>query len=394
MNLDQAKRNVRLLQIYRALRSALFVMPVIVLFFQQNGLSQTEIFVLQSAFAVAALIMEVPSGYVADRVGRRFSLLLGAVLSTIGFGAYALAYGFWPLLVAEVFLGIGMSFMSGSDSALAYDSLRAVGREKGYRKFESRTFVYTGLASALASIAGGLIAVAGLRWTVVAQVAINALAIPVALMLVEPKRHEAKVAGRNALRDVLRVTKYALHGHQEIKWLIFYAAVVGTLTHTMIWLTQPYYQLVGIPVGWFGVLWAVQFALLALFAQLADWYERFGRAKVLASFVAIGVASYAVIGVAPSLWMLPVMIVGFAFVRAVFTPIIRDYINQLVESDVRATVLSVQSFAQKVLYIGAGPLIGWVMDVWSLQTALLFSGAFYGVLGAVVLVMMRRARLV
>lgn len=391
MDVTAVRRNLRLLQIFKALRGALLVMPVIVPFFQSNGLSQTEIFALQSAFAIAILVLEVPSGYFADRFGRKKSMLLGALLSIAGFGLYALAHGFWPLLVAEVVLGIGASFISGADAALAYDTLLSAKQTDKYRRFEARGLAYSGFGEALASIAGGLIAATSLRATIWAQVVIYVLLIPVTLLLKEPRLHEAK-PGRNVMKDVLRVTKYALHGHQEIKWLIFYAAVVGTLTHTMIWLTQPYYQLVGVPIGLFGVLWALQFAAIALFALFADRFESLGRKKVLTAFVLIGVASYVLLAVAPSVWLLPVLL-GFYFIRAVFTPILRDYVNRLVESDVRATVLSVKNLAQKVLYIGAGPLIGWVMDLYSLQTALAFSALFYGVLGAFTLAMMWRAKL-
>ena len=225
MDASVARRNLKLLQILKALRGALLVMPVIVPFFQSNGLSQSEIFLLQSAFAVAILVFEVPSGYFADRFSRKHSLLLGAILSILGFSLYALAYGFWPLLAAEEVLGIGASFISGADSALAYDTMLSSKQEGKYRRFEAIGLTYAGLGEAFASIAGGLIAAASLRATILAQVAVYLFLIPVTLMLREPERRKTQ-AKRNVMRDVLRVTKYALHGHQEIKWLIFYASVV------------------------------------------------------------------------------------------------------------------------------------------------------------------------
>lgn len=200
-----------------------------------------------------------------------------------------------------------------------------------------------------------------------------------ALLLVEPPRKKAISA--NPFKDVLRVSKYALHGHSEIKWLILYAAVVETLTHTMVWLIQPYYQLLDISIGWFGVLWTGQLIALAVFARFANEYETLlGRRRALASFVGIGVVAYLILGFAPSLFVLPV-ILAFYFIRGVFTPVLRDYLNALIESDIRATVLSVQSLMQKLLYTALGPLIGVVFDVYSLQTALLFSAVVYGVLG-------------
>lgn len=388
------RRNIRVLYIFKAFRSALISIPVIVLFWQKNGLSQAQIYFLQSLFALGTIIFELPSGYLADRYGCRLSMLAGAVISTIGFGIYSFSFSFWPMAAAEIMLGIGVSCISGADAALAYDSLLALGESDQYRHFEAKGFTWSGLAEAGASILGGLIAIASLRATIVAQVAVYSLLIPLSLLLVEPVRQHVGLPAKNVLRDVAKITKYALHGHREIKWLIFYAAVIGTLTQTMVWLTQPFYQEAGVPIGWFGALWAMQMLALALFARCADRYEIIlGKRRAMISFVVIGTATYAILSLAQSIWLLPV-IFGFYFIRAVFTPILRDYINQLIESNIRATVLSVQSLAQRLLYMGAGPLIGLIKDNYSLSTALLFSAGFYALLGVFVIVMMKRCRII
>ena len=105
------------------LRWFLLIMPIIVLFFEENGLSLTDSMVLQAVFSIAVIVLEVPSGYYADVIGRRNSLVFGATLAFFGFVTYALAHGFWTFLAAELILGLGASFISGTDSALLYDSL-------------------------------------------------------------------------------------------------------------------------------------------------------------------------------------------------------------------------------------------------------------------------------
>jgi MFS family permease len=391
MNQHDARWNLRLIQIFRVFNSAMVSIPVIVPFFNQNGLNQTEIFLLQSAFAAAVLLLEVPSGWFADHFGRKKSLVLGSLLATVGMFMYSQAFGFWPMLAAEMVLGLGASFISGADSALAYDSLASVGKVDKYRKFESRSMLWSSLSEAAAGIAGGFLAASSLRNAFWANVFTYAMLVPVALLLKEPARQRL-VGARNAFKDVLRVTKYVLHGHKEIKWLVFYGAVTGVMTHTMFWLTQPYYASAGLPLELYGLLWTLQFGAIALASLAADRFEKLGRKFVLVSFVAMGVSGYLLLGAVQVWWMLPAMAL-FYFVRAVSDPVLKDYINRLVESDVRATVLSVKSLVQRLLFIGAGPLIGYFMDAYSLQTALLFSALFYGVLGAVTLLAMRRAKL-
>lgn len=388
----QMKRNLHLLSLYRVMSSSIIAMPVIVLFFQQNGLSQAEIFLLQSVFAITAVICEVPSGYFADRFGRRTSLIAGALLWSLGWIIYSFSHGFSQLAIAEVTLGIGLSFVSGADSALAYDSFLALNKKEDYRRFETRNFLWMGIGGAVTGIVGGIIGQYNLRATVISQLLLALPLIAIAWRMTEPpmvKEDPSKEMAKN----VIKVTKYALHGHKEIKWLIFYSAVVGTLTHTMVWLNQPYFQAAGIPVIWFGVIWAALVATPLLFIRLTDRYEELlGKKRALISFVIIGVVTYGLVGAVQSVWLIPALL-GFSFIRTVYTPILRDYLNGLVDSSIRATVLSVQALAQRLLYVGAGPLIGWVMDVYSLSTALLFSGAFYGTLGLFVLFNLKRLRM-
>ena len=385
------QRNIKLLYGLRFVRAFTVVVAVFVPFFQENGLSQTQIFVLQSIFAVAVLVLEIPSGYFADSIGRRRSLLIGGFLMSGGFMVYSLAFSFWPMALAEIILGFGFSFISGADDALAYDSLKVINKTEGYKAFEARSNALIGFSEAGASLLGGALALITLRTPVFAQIFIEALSIPLVLLMREPPR--TKMVADNPLKDAFRVSKYALHDHAEVKWLILYGAMAGTLTHTMVWLTQPYYQLVGVPLGWFGVLWATQLVAMAVFSHYSVAYERWlGKRRALISFPIIGVVTYLVVAAFPILPILPVLL-GFYFVRGVHIPILKHYVNELVESDIRATILSVKNFAQKLLYAGLGPLVGVVVDAYSLRTALFFSAGIYGFLALVVVLNMRRLKL-
>lgn len=385
------QRNIRLLYFFRFIGSFLVVIPILVPFFVEvGGLNQTQIFTLQSVYALLIVLLEVPSGYFADRFGRKRSLLIGSIVGALGLMIYSLASGFYPFLFAEALLGVGASFISGADTAMAYDSFLEMNRKDDYLKFEARASAYGGMAEGLASLLGGLLVLVSLRFPVLVQVFIYSSLIPMALLLKETKH--TKPSTEHIFKKVLDVTKYALHGHKEIKWLILYGAVLGTLTHTMVWLTQPYYELVGVPLKWFGLLWATQLFMMGVFAHWAEPYVNWlGRRKALISFPIIGVLSYLVLGFVPSLLVLP-LILGFYFVRGLHFPVLQNYVNALVESDVRATVLSVKNLAQKLLYMLLGPLLGVLTDVYSLQTALLFSAALYGFLALIVLFSMNRLK--
>jgi len=124
------KRNITLLYFFRIVRNFALFVPIIVPFYQANGLSRTQMYLLQSLFALTIVFLEVPSGYFADCVGRKQSILLGAILSTAGFILYSVSYGFFHLLLAEVVLGIGYSFISGADTALHMTVLQRTGTRR------------------------------------------------------------------------------------------------------------------------------------------------------------------------------------------------------------------------------------------------------------------------
>lgn len=381
------ERNLKLLYVIRIVRSFGVFAPVIVLFYQENGLSQTEVFALQSIFALAVLLLEVPSGYFADVFGRRLSVILGGVLAAIGFGGYSFAMSFPVFVLFEVVLGLGLSFLSGADQALARDSLIALGKEHEHRRFEAKSHEYGSWASALAAIAGGLIALISLRSTIIAQAIIEALLIPAAILLVEPPRTKP-TATQNPWQEVRRIVRYSLREHQQIKWLIAYSAVVTVMTHTMFWLNQPLFTEMGVPLGWFGLLTAGLFISQGFSARASDWYERrLGKKRALTSFVLIGTVCYLLVGSFLHVAILPILL-GFQFIRGAAMPVMRDYINEHVESSIRATVLSVSNLVRQLLYTVIGPVIGFIVDQYSLGIGLYFSAAFYGALGLFVLTRM------
>src|SRR5665811_1353610 len=114
------------------------VMPVVVLFYQDNGMGMQKIFILKAIYSVAVVFMEIPSGWMADVWGRKKTLILGSILGSAGFLVYSFSYGFLAFEVAEIILGIGHSFVSGADSAMLYDSVKADNKTDKYTKEEGR----------------------------------------------------------------------------------------------------------------------------------------------------------------------------------------------------------------------------------------------------------------
>ena len=119
----QLKHNILKMHLLKGVLWFMVAMPIIVLFFQEHGLTLTEVMVLQSIYSLSVALFEIPSGYIADLFGRKHTIVLGTIFSFIGYLVFSFYGGFYAFAVAQALVGIGGSLMSGSDSALLYDTL-------------------------------------------------------------------------------------------------------------------------------------------------------------------------------------------------------------------------------------------------------------------------------
>jgi MFS family permease len=380
--------NIPKLYVTRALRWFLLIVPVIVPFFKSNGLTMTQIMVLQSAFSIAVVLLEVPSGYFADVLGRKRSIILGSILGFFGMTWYSLAAGFWQFLVAEIVLGVGSSFISGADTALLYDTLVETGRAGQYKKIEGVNSALGNFSEATASVIGGLLASISIRLPFFIEAGVLLVGVVIALTLVEPHASAAAGGRRASWRDILGVVAYAMHGHREVRWLILFSSFVGASTLTMVWFVQPLFGASGLPLQWYGVAWAVLNASVGLFSLYAYRVERvIGEGVSRLLMVALVAVGYLVFSRWQMLAALPVLFV-FYFARAMNGPLLSDAINRRIPSDIRATVLSVNALVGRLIFSAVGPSVGWVSDHAGLGNALLTSGLFYLAAGSISLVML------
>lgn len=386
---ESVESNVPKLYLVKAVRSFMLMLPVIVLFFKENGLDMKEIFLLQSLFSLTVIILEIPTGYFSDTFGRKLSILIGGIIATLGWIVYALAYGFWQFLLAEMILGFGLSFVSGADSAMLYDTLLELGRESEYQKVEGRGLAFGVASEGLSSIIGGFLALVSLRFPFYWDAAVSFLLIPIALTLTKTKRHKATTRKSN-LKSMFALMKYYLHDHANVKWLIFYSAIVNASTMTMFWFTQPYLVSIKITMGFFGMISAILLATSAIFSWNAHWVEkRLGRKITLAMLVAFPAAGYFLLGSFSLAWS-GLFLFLFYMTRGINNPVSLDYINGFVPSDVRATVLSARNLVGRVAFSATGPFLGWASDAYSLKTAFLASGLTFLILGLISLSFLRK----
>jgi MFS family permease len=384
------KSNIVKLYLIKIAKWFMLFMPIIVLFYQENGLAMQDIFTLKAVYSVAIVALEIPSGYLADILGRKKTLIIGTTLGFLGFIIYDFSFGFWSFLAAELTLGFGQSLVSGADSAMLYDSLKAFGKKDKYLKYEGRMVSIGNFAEAVAGILGGVLAEISLRTPFYGQTAVAFIGIPAAILLVEPVRHQ-KISSMRFM-DIVGIVKYSLFHSGHLKWTIFYSAIIGTTTLTMAWFVQPYFKMVELQLTMFGVFWA----LLNLSVGITSYYAhkmeyKLGQYKSILIITATIPALYIVLGNINAIWGISVLFI-FYLVRGFATPILKDYINRLTESNIRATVLSVRNFVIRILFAGIGPFLGWYTDNFTLLSALRLAGITFLTIAAVTMFFFLRTR--
>jgi MFS family permease len=350
------------------------VMPIVVLFYQENGLSMSQIFILKSIYSVAMVATELPSGYLADVWGCRKTILFGAILGTLGILIYSFSSDFYSFVFAEIVLGIGFSFISGADSAMLYDSLKAENRENEYIKYEGRITSGGNFAEALAGVAGGLLASISLRTPYYFQIVVAAIAIPAAYFLKEPQH--ALERTHLKMMEIISIVKLT-YQQPEMRSAIMISSFTGAATLTYAWFVQPYFQKAGVPISVFGILWTLLNLSAGVFSMFSYRIERFLGKKNSLLFIVIFISlgfiltslEISLIGIA--------ILFGFYMVRGLATPVLKDYINQYTDSKVRATILSVRNLEIRIIFAAVGPVLGYLTDTFSLQTALMVTGITY-----------------
>jgi len=385
-------RNARLLIALAALRQVLFAIPVITLFWRrQLGMSLADVMVLQAIFALTVTAWEVPSGYVADRLGYRRSLLIGAGLWLVGWAIYALAGRFRDAVAAEVALGAGMAFSSGADSALLWTSLAAARRSGEYARWEGRVQAASQTSEAVSAVFGGWLYTLAPRLPMWLQLPVAAIGIGVALALRPEPRAPVPAAGTEHVRRMLRLTRLALRDHLRLRTTIALSVALGMSSFVLVWLIQPYMEQRGIPEVWFGPIWAAANLWVGAMALASHRLAAvFGVGRTLLGCCLLVAAGYGLLAATAQWWG-----VGFYLLimtlRGIQIPLLRQRLQADAPAADRATVMSLNAMAFRLAFVVGGPLVGVLVAATTLTWTLAVLGTAFTALALAAFAAFHRA---
>lgn len=381
--------NLRRFIVFRLFYSARFYYPVFAILFLDYGLSLEQFALLNLAWALSIVVAEVPSGALADIVGRKRLVVFAAVMMVVEISLIA----FVPMgasgLLFTVFLlnrlssGLSEAAASGADEALAYDSLKALGREDQWSHLLEKTSRAVSIGFFVTMILGAFVYDHALLNSVLARIDPDwqiaretAIRLPVILTLLsafvvlatalgfrelpnealkeaplQPDPHSSNSAALlEAFRQVVRAARWTV-GHRFVLFVILAALALDSVARQFVVLASEYYRLIDIPVSWFGFIGAG----MSLFGILTARFSRYLVNSHTPAFnfgVLSTILLFSLLGLA-----LAIPVGGLVFAIGAFAVLgmvqfqASFYLNRAVDSTIRATVLSFKGLA---LNLGLG----------------------------------------
>lgn len=353
--------------------------PIWVVFLQDKGLSLTQIGVLEAFAWILTAAVEVPTGAIADRWGRRTSIAMGSFLYSVAMflilaealsPAFLFGYALW---------NSSFAFVSGADSALLYDSLKADGRESEAAKQSGRYLAIQQAAQGMAALLGAALATVDITlcFTICGIAGLGATALM--LTSKEPPHLDVGEAPLSYWKNLRTAIRIAARRPVVRALLLLNAMFLIVPLVVYYFLLQPYALGVGLPLASLGlVVVGVQ-----LTTVVASWLAHRVEGRLeLTTIVALGVvlviAATAMLGALPSIPTIGLMLV-VALVPALVGPLLTARINDLIPSAQRATILSLSALLSELGTAGAVPLLMTAADALDPPSSIGISAALFAI---------------
>lgn len=381
--------------------AASFIWGINTLFLLDAGLSNLQAFGANACFTAGMLLFEVPTGVVADTAGRRTSYLLGtltlAATTMAYWGLWVVEGPFWAWAVVSLLLGLGFTFFSGAVEAWLVDALHATGYDGPLEDVLGRGQVVSGAAMLGGSVAGGVIAQVtdlGVPFLLRAIVLVAMFAIAGTVMRDIGFEPDRTLTARSAVRRTL--DESLEHGlrNPPVRWVMLAAPFTAGVGYYAFYAMQPYLlELWGDPgaysiAGLAAAIVAGSQVLGGIAApRIRRAFQR--RTTALVAAVIAGAGSLALLGLTGSFWLALVLLSAWALVFAASMPIQQAYLNEMIPSRQRATVLSFASLMGSSGGVVVQPALGRVADLHGYAASLVV-GSTIQLLAVPMLVMSRR----
>jgi len=345
------------------------------LFLLSRDFTLAEIALIESAYHGVIFILEVPTGYIADRFGKRTSLLLAQLIGLVS-GSFLLWGDNGITIVIGFLLGalVG-TLQSGATSAMIYETLLQLGKEIAFKKHNSMLTALMLVTMSLSGLTGGVLSDISWGWVYGGKIMLHVITLMVVLLLIEPHIHqESSAKGKTVafpfFRQMIEIYRF-MSMNAAFVTLSLYGAVLFSMAWSLTFFSQVVFQLIGLSNSTIGLLNGIETWIGAGFAAIAFIGERYigkrGSLLVSGSGFVVCLFTFSISGN-------PIVLISAFFLVSVcisyIEPLLEAYLNELIPSHLRATMLSVFGMMVSSGMMITFTIIGFLADATSLPNAL------------------------
>jgi MFS family permease len=375
----QLKRNISRNYIYILLQNIDLTRGIWMIYLAAKGMSLTQLGLLETIFHITSFAMEVPTGAIADIFGRRISRILGRIFSLSSVILLLTADNFYLFAISFIFSALSYNLESGAGDALVYDSLKEIGEENTYMKIAGNKELFYQIAGTVSFLVGGMLAVRSYNTAFVITIIIGTITILQSFTFREPSigRVTAERGTENLFIKQLKDSGKAVANSPRVSFLIIFIEVIMVFCTCIFFYLQNYLKGGGYNEAAIGIIYAVSSLAAAFVAPLVHKIERRIKEQGILLLMPI-ITALCIWGIALSRYHYVFFIV-MSITESIIFVSVSDYINKMIPSENRATILSFSSMVFSFFMITLFPLIGVVGDRYSLQ----FSFVCLGVLASI-----------
>jgi len=367
-------RNVRRLALVSILTSIDLFSAIEVAFFLQKDLTASQIYMIYSIFSILIFLLEVPTGYISDKIGYKKSIILGLICGMLGFMGFIFGKGFRVISIAYFFMALMNTLISGSDDALLYDTLKESGVEDKFEVTYSKIASYGYFASIIGSILGGIIAGVSMNINVVVQTIFVIVGLCILTLVKSPKQFDY---GKENIEENIQYKRKEIKAVATVLILAgFFMAstLIGTKFSQQIMLSA------NLPVSFFGFFAALLTVMASIFSYIAPKCKKVPFSIIMLMPALILIA----IGISQNGFFVFLLLITSAS-RALGNVKITTLINNKISSKYRATINSVKSLLFRLFYSIIILVCGKVAD-YDIFLAVMLSGIILFIMVSIFLI--------
>ncbi|BCZ44643.1 MFS transporter [Clostridium gelidum] len=361
---NKLKRNISVSYVYNFLLQLNITSAIWVLYLAFRGMSLVEIGLLESVYHITGVLFELPTGVIADVYGKKFSVIIGRIVSVISCILMIISDSFLGFAIAFCLSAASMNLNSGAAEALVYDSLKELGEEEKYKKIWGNLAFVMSIAQGLAVLLGGILADIKFLYAYILGTILQIGALIAAYSFSEPPIHKEKAKDKeeekqqgNLIVNQLVTSIKVLKARRMVLYLILFSALVASVQTTVYFYSQKYFSDMGYSKTAIAIICTLSSLVDAISSKYAYRIEKLLKLKGTLIGIAL-VNLFSLMGLALIKNLSIVFFLVISISGGVGFIIFSDYINKRIPSEYRATILSFDSLCFSAFMIFVFPLFG------------------------------------